>query len=180
MKTFFCILAAGFVCLSPSFAVDTPEAKVSLGVKKQVLDSEHDMIGRQGSVARKVLTLRVEITNTGQATLAGATLSGTAIILKAGEVKETIDKEPLGKTPVPELRPGGRVTLEVGRIALHEREWRNRKIEESLEAWKVVCVAAGKEIGMAESGARFSILEERADKSGKGGPANPGRKKKNP
>jgi len=149
-------------------------------VKKQVIDSDHDLRGRQGSMAKKVLTLRVEITNTGAATLEGATLSGTAIILRAGEGKETFDKEPLGAIPVPELRAGGRVTLDVGRIALHEREWRNRKSEESLEEWKVVCAVGGTDIGMAESSARFSILEKMAAKPGQGGPAKQGHKNRKP
>ena len=179
MKTIFSILAASLVCFSPSTAADAPAPKVSLVVKKQVIDSDHDLRGRQGRVAKKVLTLRVEITNTGGTTLEGATLSGTAIILKAGEVKETFAKEPLGAIPVPELRPGGRVTLDIGRIALHEREWRNRKFEESLEEWKVVCTAAGTEIGMTESSARYPILEQKLAKPGQGGPAKPGRKNKN-
>ena len=178
MKAIIRILAVGLVCHFSCFAAEPSAPKVSLTVKKQVMDMDHDNIGKQGSVAKKVLTLRVEVTNNSKDSLAGAMLSGTAIIRKAGETKETFDKEPLGKTPVPELRPGGRVTLDVGRIALHEREWRNQKFEESLEEWKVVCMAAGSDIGMAVSSPRFSNLEKLADKPGKGGPANPGRKKK--
>ena len=123
------------------------------------------MRGKQGRVAKKVLTLRAEITNASKAPLEGATLSGTAIILKAGEMKETIEKRPLDETPIPTLPPGGSTTLDVGRIALHEREWRNRKFEESLEEWKVVCVAEGKDIASVESSPRFATLEKNKKKA---------------
>lgn len=180
MKTLFRILVASLACHFPSPAADAPAPQVSLTVKKQVVDSDHDLRGRQGSSAKKVLTLRAEITNTGRTPLEGATLSGTALILKAGEVKEALVKEPLAGTPVPELRPGGRVTLDVGRIVLHEREWRNRKFEETLEEWQVVCEAAGKQIGTAESSGRFASMEKMATQPGKAGQGKAKRKKNKP
>jgi hypothetical protein len=180
MKTLLRILVASLACHLPSPAAEAPAPQVSLTVKKQVIDSDHDLHGRQGSSAKKVLTLRAEITNISQEPVKSATLTGTALILKAGEVKEMLVRQPLAETPVPELRPGGRITLDVGRIVLHEREWRNRKFEETLEEWQVVCEADGKQLGTAESSSRYAGMEKMATQPGKAGPGNAKRKKKQP
>jgi hypothetical protein len=159
-------------------AADPAKPLVRLEVKKQVLDSAHDMHGRQGSTARKVLTLRVEVANTSSAPLEATTLTGDAIVERAKGGNETLVKESLGKVEVPALKPNERKTVDLGKITLNEVEWRNRKFEESLEEWKVTCLKGQTIVGSAVSSDRFIELEQEAvSRSRKDVPKLPGKKR---
>lgn len=152
---------------------------VRLEVKKHVLASTHDLHGRQGSTARKTLTLRVEVTNTSSAPLAPATLTGLALVERAKGESENLVKESLGPVELPELKPNERKTVELGKITLNEVEWRNRKFEESLEEWKVTCLQGQTLVGSAVSSDRFIELEHDAvSRSRKDVPKPNGRKRK--
>lgn len=165
--------------LLPGLAVADPaKPLVRLEVKKQVLDSAHDLHGRQGSSARKVFALRVEVTNTSSASLESTTLTGEAIVERAKGESKTLVKEPLGKIELPALKPNERTTADLGKITLNEVEWRNRKFEESLEEWKVTCLKGPNIIGTAVSSDRFIELEhEAASRSRKDVPNLPGKKR---
>lgn len=159
-------------------AADPVKPLVRLEVKKQVLDSDHDLRGRQGSTAHKVLTLRVEVTNTSGAPLEATTLTGDAIVERAKGESETLVKESLGKVELPALKPNERKTVDLGKITLSEVEWRNRKFEESLEEWKVSCLQGQTIVGSAVSSDRFIELEQEAvSRSRKDVPQLPGKKR---
>lgn len=165
--------------LLPGLAAAEPaKPLVRLEVKKQVLDSDHDMHGRQGSTARKVVTLRVEVANTSSAPLEATTLTGVAIVERAKGESETLVKESLGKVELPALKPNERKTVDLGKITLKEMEWRNRKFEESLEEWKVTCLEGQTIVGSAVSSDRFIELEQEAvSSSRKDVPKLPGKKR---
>lgn len=165
--------------LLPGIAsADPAKPLLRLEVKKQVLDSAHDLRGRQGSTARKVLTLRIEITNTSGAPLEATTLTGEAIVERAKGESETLVKESLGKVELPALKPNERTTVDLGKITLKEVEWRNRKFEESLEEWKVTCLQGQTIVGSAVSSDRFIELEQEAvSRSRKDVPQLPGKKR---
>jgi hypothetical protein len=162
MKTMLTLLAAGFACIVPAPAAEPSKPLVTMTVKKHVLDSDRDQRGLRGSSTQKSLTLRVEIVNTSPAAIEGAELSGQALIMRAGDFREMLVKEPLGTIKVPAMKPNDKLTLELGKIELREMEWRARKFEESLEEWRVVCTRGGVEIAKAESTDKFTALEKEA------------------
>lgn len=164
----------------PGLAVADPaKPLVRLEIKKQVLDSAHDLHGRQGSTARKIVTLRVEVTNTSSTPLESTTLTGEAVVERAKGESETLVKESLGKVELPALKPNERKTVDLGKITLKEVEWRNRKFEESLEEWKVTCLKGQTIVGSAVSSDRFIELEHDAvSRSRKDVPKLHGKKRK--
>lgn len=169
------LFSAAFLCsLADIGAADPPKPLVTLEVKKQILDTDHDLRGKRGSSREKTLTLRVEIVNTGSTEVAASELAGDALVLRAGDIKEKIVRESLGVLKVPALKPNGKVTLDLGKIKLSEIEWRSRKFEETLEEWQVACTQGAVEIGKAVSSGRYATLAaEVAPPMKKNRPGNP-------
>lgn len=160
MKTFSILIAAGFACLSPASAAEPQKPQLTLTAKRQLLDSEHDLRGRQGSSGQKTVTLRVEIVNVTSSTIEGGELSGDALITRAKNEKEQIVKESLGQLKLPAMKPNEKITLDLGKIQLSEVEWRNRKFEETLEEWRITCTSGKSEIGKTMSNG-YEKLEEK-------------------
>ena len=174
MKTLALLLTASLLGFTHVRAAEPPKPLVTLTVKQKVLDSDHDLRGKRGSSARKIITLRVEIVNTGAAPLPDSELTGSALVSRAGEIKEKIVMESLGVVKVPAMKPNEKLTLDLGKIELSEVEWRNRKFEEKLEEWQVTCNHGTVEIGKAVSSERYATLaKEVAPPTRKKGPANP-------
>lgn len=161
MKTLLSILAFGLLQI-PVHAEDVTKSLVTVSAKKQLLDSNHEMRGKQGDTSDKTFTLHVEITNTTSSIITGAELTGNVLVTRSTDTAEKLLKEPLVKSPVPPLKPNKKVTIDLGMITLHEKEWKNRKFEEKLEEWKVVCVQKQIPIGSAVSGDHYATLEKTA------------------
>jgi hypothetical protein len=162
MKNILPILVAGLACISPVIAADPVRSPVTLTVKKQVLDSEHDQRGMRGSSKQKTLTLRVEISNTSSKAIDDAEISGNALVMRAGDFRQVLLKESLGTLKVPAMKPNARLTLDLGKIEVKELELAKRKFEESLEEWQIVCTSGGKEIAKAMSSEKYTALEKDA------------------
>jgi hypothetical protein len=133
------------------FAETPAKPLLSLSVKTKVLDSDSDLRGKRGSSKQKTMTLRIEITNTSPTSVESASLSAIALVRRSGDFKDRLIKESLGSKKLEALKPNEKITVDIGRIDLHEVEWKARKFEESLEGWQVVCKQNGAEIGKAES-----------------------------
>ena len=178
MKTLTLLLATTLAFLVPAGAAEPSQPLLALTVKRHVLDSEHDMRGKQGSTREKTITLRVEITNTTSAAVAESELSGDVLVTRAKNENEKVVKESLAPVKVPALKPNERLTLDLGKIRLSELEFRNRKFEETLEEWQVVCTRGKTEIAKATSSDRYDkLLKEAAPAdSKKEKPATPARK----
>lgn len=161
-SSIFLSFAAGCCLIVPAFAVEPAPRVVKLEVKKQLVESDRDKGASFGGQASKAYTLRVEVTNTGKEAVAGAAISGTALIQRARAMNERLTSEPLAAVEVPELKPNGKVTLDLGRIDLHKLVMRQRKMEETLEEWQVVCTKDGSELARAESSSRFETLSRTA------------------
>lgn len=164
MKTFAPFLAAAFAFLPMAAFSEPAKPLVALTVKKQVIDSDHDLRGRQGSSKERTLTLKVEIVNVSDASIENAQLSGDALVSRAGDVQEKILKESLGTVKVPAMKPNERLTLDLGKLRLTELELRGREFKETLEEWKIVCTRNGTEIGQAVSSDRYASLEQQVVK----------------
>lgn len=162
MKLLLPLLALTSLLIATGLAADAPKPLVSVTAKRHVLDSDHDLDGRRGSSGKKVITLRVEITNTTSSPVAASELSGDALILRAAGEKEKLVKESLGKVEVPALKPNEKKTVELGKITLSEVEWAKKKFEESLEEWKVTCTQGQAVIGSTESSDKYADLEATA------------------
>jgi len=174
MKTFISTTTVALFLLLPAGAVEPQKPLVTLSVKRQTLESEHDLRGRQGDTRQKTITLRVEITNTSPAPIAESELSGDALVTRAGDTREMVNKEWLAAIKVPAMKPGERLTLDLGKIQLSEIEWRNRKFEETLEEWKVTCTQGKIEIGKAVSSQRYeTLLKDVVPKTNKAGREKP-------
>jgi len=163
MKTLHSIFAVGAALLSLAGAAETPKPAVTLSVKRQLLDSEHDKRGIQGNTSHKTITLRVEIINATLSSLPESELSGEALVTSAIGEKEKLIKESLGTVKLPAMKPNEKLTLDLGKIKLSELEWRNRKFEETLEEWKVVCKQGQTETGKALSSDRFDSREKEVE-----------------
>jgi hypothetical protein len=146
---------------SAVFAETPVKPLLKLDVKTKVLDSDSDLRGARGSTKQKTITLRVEITNTSQAPVESGSVTAKALVKRSGDFKERLTKESLGTLKIEPLKPNQKTTIDIGKIELHEVEWRARKFEESLEGWQVVCDQNGAEIGKAES-ERYQELEKDA------------------
>jgi len=178
MKLLLPLLAIASLFTASSLAADAPKPLVSVTAKRQVLDSDHDLNGRRGSSGKKVITLRVEITNTTSSPVEASVLSGDALVMRAAGEKEKLVKESLGKVEVPALKPNEKKTFELGKITLSEVEWAKKKFEESLEEWQVTCTQGQVKIGGAESSDKYADLEATAKSAdGKDGPPGPLKKR---
>lgn len=166
MKLLLPLLAITSLLTAPGFAAESPKPLVSVSAKRQVLDSDHDLDGRRGSSGKKVITLRVEITNTTSSPVEASVLSGDALVQRAVGENEKLVKESLGKVDVPALKPNEKKTVELGKITLSEVEWAKRKFEESLEEWKVTCTQGQTVIGGTESSDKYADLEVTAKPAG--------------
>ncbi len=158
MKTFLTTCATAILLLVPAGAAEPQKPLVTLAVKRQMLDSDHDLHGRRGDSRQKTFALRVEITNTSQAPVGESELSGDVLVKRVGDGQEKIVKEPLAAIKVPAMKPGERLTLHLGKIQLSEIEWRNRKFEETLEEWQVTSRLGNAETGRAVSSDRYETL----------------------
>lgn len=174
MKTFISTVAVALLLLLPAGAAEPQKPLVTLSVKRQTLDSEHDLRGRQGDTRQKTIALRVELANTSSAPINESELSGDALVTRAGDTREMVNKESLGAIKVPAMKPGERLTLDLGKIQLSEIEWRNRKFEETLEEWKVTCTLGKVEIGKAVSSQHYeTLLKDVVPETRKAGRAKP-------
>lgn len=166
--------------ISTVFAETPAKPLLKLDVKTKVLDSDSDLRGARGSSKQKTVTLRVEITNTSQAPVESGTVKARALVRRSGDFKDRLAKESLGAMKIEPLKPNQKTTIDIGKIHLHEVEWKARKFEESLEGWQVVCDQNGAEIGKAES-EHYPELEKDAaapasrKKPGKSGKKQPQR-----
>jgi hypothetical protein len=174
MKTFATFLAAAFAFLPMAGFAEPAKPLVALTVKKQVIDSDHDLRGKQGSSKERTLTLKVEIVNVSGEPIENAQLSGHALVSRAGDLQEKIIKESLAAVKVPAMKPNERLTFDLGKLRLTELELRGRKFKETLEEWKVVCTRSGTEIGQAVSSERYASLEQQVVKP----PMRPGAKRR--
>lgn len=177
MKTLSFLFATGLACLAPTLAAEPQKPLVTLTAKRQLLDQDHDMIGRRGNNRQKTVTLRVEIINTTQAPVAESELSGDVLVKRTRNEKEIVVREPLDKVKLPAMKPNEKLTLSLGKIELREVEWRNRKFEETLEEWQVTCTQGTTEIGKTTSSDHYqTLLKDVAAPPKKEVPAGPLRK----
>jgi len=158
MKTFITLFTAAVLSATQLYA-EEPKPLVSLSVKRQLLDSNHEMRGRQGDTQNKTFALRVEITNTSSTTIIDAELTGVVLVSRSTDVADKIIKEPLGKLTIAPMKPNERLTMDIGKITLREVELKNRKFEEKMEEWKVECVQKQIVIGSAVSSDQFAARE---------------------
>lgn len=176
MKALLTTITAALFLL-PAGAAEAEKPLVTLSVKRQVLDSDHDLHGRRGDSRQKTLALRVEIANTSQVAVGESSLTGDVLINRAGKERETLVRESLSPVKVPALKPGERLTFDLGKIQVSEIEWRNRKFEETLEEWQVTCTSGNTELGKAVSSDRYQALSKEVPAiSKKQATANPPRK----
>ena len=174
MKTFAPFLAAACALFPMAGFAEPAKPLVTLTVKKQVIDSDHDLRGKQGSSKERTLTLKVEVVNVSDASIENAQLSGNALVSRAGDLQEKIVKEPLAAIKLPAMKPNERLTLDLGKLRLTELELRGRAFKETLEEWKVVCTRGTEEIGQAVSSDRYASLEQQVVKP----PLRPGNVRK--
>ena len=72
MKTFAPFLAAACALFPMTGFAEPAKPLVTLTVKKQVIDSDHDLRGKQGSSKERTLTLKVEVVNVSDASIENA------------------------------------------------------------------------------------------------------------
>lgn len=160
MKTLTLLFALAFAIFSHGFAADAAKPLVSITAKRQLTGTERDQRFRTDA-REKAVTLRVVIQNTSSATIEGAELSGEVLVERARDEREKIVKEKLKAVKLPAIKPNERITIDLGEIILREVEWRQRKFEESLEEWKVVCKKGETEIGLHLSSDQYTELEKK-------------------
>jgi hypothetical protein len=159
-----------FLCLSmfsplwgqaPDVAKSSTAEKplVSVTTKRQLLDSDSNNVGVGGKSRSKVFTIRVEVQNTSDHLLENVTLAGQVFINKVVFDNERMVNEKLAKKEIPALKPGEKLTIDLGKITLNKMEFRNRAFEEKLEEWKVECLDGQKIIGSTLSSEKFTKLE---------------------
>lgn len=158
MKTLTSIFAVCLALLSQAGALEPAKPQLTMTVKRQLLDTDHEMRGKQGNTQHKLITLRVELVNSSSTATGESILSGNALISRAIGEREKVVMESLGTMKVPAMKPNEKLTFDLGRITLSEVEWRNRKFEESLEEWKIVCRQGETEIGKSISSERYETL----------------------
>jgi hypothetical protein len=158
-----------------SIAAEPAKPLLAMTAKKHLVDSDSDRQGGHVTTREKSVTVRVEITNQSATTVTGAELSGDALVKLDGSLKDGLAKLSLGKIAIPELKPNARVSLDLGRVSLHELDGRVRKVETSLEGWKVIATKDGAEVGMVKSGDDYEVLESQSVSRGR--QDKPGRRK---
>lgn len=178
MKTLVLSFAAGFILILPTLAVEPAPLVVKLEVKKHLMETDRDKGASFGGQVSKAYTLRVEVTNAGKETITGASISGTALVQRSRAMNERLSSEPLAAVAVPELKPNGSVTLDLGRIDIHKLEMRQREMEETLEEWQVVCTKGGTELAKVESSSNFETLNKDVDDSSRKGKKGKGKNKR--
>lgn len=176
MKTSVLSFAAGLFLVLPALAVDPAPVVVKLEVKKHLMESDRDKGASFGGQVAKTYTLRVKVTNTGKETITGASISGTALVKRARAMNERLSSEPLAAVELPELKPNGSVTLDLGRIDIHKLVMRQREMEETIEEWQVICTKDNTELAKVESSSNFDSLSK--DASAKRGKGKKGKNKK--
>jgi hypothetical protein len=179
MKILPTLIIAGIASLSLAFAADPAKPSLRLTVKKHLLDVDHEKRVVGSSIQERIVTLRVEIVNVSSTAVDGAEIAGQALVMRAADIREQLVRERLETLKIPPLKPNEKTTLDLGKIQLHEKEWRNRKFEETLEEWQVTCTKGGAAIGNTVSSDRFESLEKDAVEP-KADPAGPGKKKRRP
>ena len=160
MKSLIAMLSLGLMLITGAQALEPAKPRVSLTVKRQLLDSDHDLRGRDGSSKRKTFTLRVELVNSSSAAVGESTLTGDALVTRAFGEREKTVREALGAVKVPAMKPNEKLTLDLGKITVSEVEWHSRKFEEKLEEWRIVCKQDETEIGKAVSSERYETLSK--------------------
>ncbi len=159
MKTFITLFTAAFLSAT-THAAEEPKPLVTLSVKRQLLDSNHEMRGRHGDTQNKTFALRVEITNTSYTTITEAELTGVVLVSRSTDLADQIVKEPLGKLTIAPMKPNERLSVDIGTITLRKAELKNRKFEEKMEEWKVECLQNQIVIGSAVSSDQFAAKEK--------------------
>lgn len=158
MKPTLTYFATALLLLVPAGAIEPQKPLVTLTVKRQLLDSDYHQNGRTGDTRHKTITLRVNVSNTSQTAVGESELSGNALIVRAENLQEMVIKEPLTPINVPAMKPGERLTFDLGEIHLSEIEWSNHKYEETLEEWKVICTQGTIEVGASVSSGDYDKL----------------------
>jgi len=161
MKSLITLLALSFAFASLASASEPQKSLLTFTVKRQLLHSEYEMLGRQGGSKLQTYALRVEITNETSSTVAESRLSGEALVKRRTREKQTVVKEPLGSLKLPAMKPNATVTLDLGKITLNQYEWQNQKFQETLEEWKIAASLNKVRVGYAES-AHFAALAKTA------------------
>lgn len=160
MKALTPIFAVGLALFSQVIAVEPAKPAVTLTVKRQLIDSDHDLRGGHGSSKEKTFTLKIEISNTTSSLIGASELSGDVLVSRALGERDRIVKESIGSVKLPAMKPNERLTLSLGKIKLSEFEWGKRKFEETLEEWKVTCKIGETVIGENLSTERYTTLEK--------------------
>ena len=83
-------------------------------------------------------------------------------------MNERLWSESLAPVEIPELKPNGSITLDLGRIDIHKLVMRQREKEETFEDWQVVCTKGKKVLATAESSKFEELAKGASDKSKKG------------
>ncbi len=159
MKLFTTLVAVAALFIN---FVSAEEAKslVTLTVKRQVLDSNHEMHGRQGDTQSKTFTLRVELVNTSSNPILDAKLTGAVLISRTTATNDKMVREALGPITMPPIKANESFTVDLGKVTLREVDLKNRKFEEKMEEWKVDCIQNGSVIGSAASSEQFAAKEK--------------------
>ncbi|MEI7927967.1 MAG: hypothetical protein WCH40_05400, partial [Verrucomicrobiales bacterium] len=96
MKALTPVFAAGLALFSQVIAAEPAKPSVTLTVKRQLIDMEHDLRGARGSSKEKTITLRIEISNPTSSTIGESELSGDVLVRRASGERDRIVKESLG------------------------------------------------------------------------------------
>ena len=163
MKTHFLSFAVLFALVSGIFAEEAAKPSVSLMVKRQILDANHDRRAHSESSDKEV-TLRVEIKNVTNEALEGAELTGEVILNRAKNERERMVIEELKSIKLPTMKPNEKITMDLGKVILNKVRWKNRTFEETLEEWKVVCKKGEANIGENLSDSNYARLAKGIEK----------------
>ena len=149
---------------------------VSVSAKRQLLDTDSEHIGARGKNKSKEYTIRVEVQNITNSNIEHATVAGEIFVSKVVRENERMVNEHLAKKEIPTLKPGEKVTIDLGKISLNTIEFRNKSFEEKLEEWKVECLDGQKIIGSTLSSEKFTKLQIDAKEKPEANPQAPFRK----
>ncbi len=159
-----------FLCLSifsplwgqaPNVAkpVTAEKPLVTVTAKRQLLDTDSDHIGVRGKSKSKSYTIRVDVQNISGQLIEKASVSGEVFVSKVIRDNERMVNEQLTKKEIPPLKPGEKITIDLGKITLNTIEFQNKSFEEKLEEWKVECLDGQKIIGSTLSSEKFTKLQ---------------------
>jgi hypothetical protein len=139
--------------------VTTEKSLVSITAKRQLLETDSNNIGVRGKSRSKEFTIRVEVQNITNNLIEHAALTGEVFVSKVIREEERMVSERLAKKEIPTLKPGEKVTIDLGKITLNTIEFRSKSFEEKLEEWKVECLDGQKIIGSTLSSEKFTKLQ---------------------